>query len=115
MKMELCTLLIRIGILIITGYVAPAIKRWLVSRAEDARVERIKGWARQAVNAAQQIYKKMDAEDPTGEHRRKDAVRFLVEACRRAHIQLDETEIDALIEAAVYELNMEMNHGIDQR
>ena len=113
MKMELLTLFVRIGVLLITGYVAPAIKRWLESRAEDARLERLKTWARQAVNAAQQIYKKMDIEDPNGGRRRKAAVRFLVEACRRANIHLEETEIDALIEAAVYELNMEMNHGKD--
>lgn len=113
MKMELLTLLIKVAVVVITGYIAPAAKRWLESRAEDARVERLKGWARQAVNAAQQIYKKMGVEDPTGERRRKDAVRFLVEACRRANIQLEETEIDALIEAAVYELNKEMQHGIN--
>ena len=98
MKMELLTLLIKVAVVVITGYVAPAAKRWLESRAEDARVERLKGWARQAVNAAQQIYKKMGVEDPTGERRRKDAVRFLVETCKRANIQLEETEIDALID-----------------
>ena len=55
MKMELLTLLVKLGILLITGFLAPAFKAWLEAHAEDARIERIKGYARQAVRAAEQM------------------------------------------------------------
>jgi len=115
MKMELLTLLLRLGILVISGFLAPAFKRWLDSRAQDARVERIKGFARQAVKAAEQMQKQIGVEDPTGSSRKKRAIKFLVEACRRIGIKLSTDEITELVEAAVYELNKEKEkaNGID--
>lgn len=113
MKMELLTLLVKLGILLITGFLAPAFRAWLEAHAEDARIERIKGYARQAVRAAEQMQKQIGVEDPTGDTRKKRAIRFLMEACRRIGIELSTDEIEELVEAAVYELNKEKQNDIN--
>lgn len=107
MKIEILTLIIRLGILFVSGFLAPALKAWLESKAEDARIERLKGYARQAVEAAEQIHKKAQKDDPDGEKRRKFAREALNRMGYKMGLALSQDEIDALIEAAVWQLNRE--------
>ena len=107
MKIELLTLAVRIAALVITGIIAPALKGWLESRAEDARIERIKGFARQAVSAAEQIHKKAMQDDPDGTRRKELAKQILDRMGLKAGIALSASELDDIIEAAVYDLNLE--------
>ncbi len=104
MKIEIATL-IRLGILVITGFIAPAFKAWLSQKAEDARWSRIISWAEMAVAAAEQQYKDYAKRDPDGTRRKRFAARVLAEVLRKAGIALSEDEMTALIESAVADLN----------
>lgn len=112
MRIEIMTLIVRLGILIVTGFIVPSLKIWLESKAEDARIERLKGFARQAVEAAEQIHKKALADDPNGSKRREFAGKALNRMSYKMGLALSQDEIDALIEAAVWEINRESKAAI---
>lgn len=107
MKTELIATMIRLGILLITGFIAPAFKAWLQQKAEDSKLERIKDWARMAVSAAEQAYKDYAKTDPHGTERMRLAKRVLAGFLSRAKITLSDSELNAVIESAVVDLNLD--------
>ena len=107
MKTEIIATLIRLGILIVTGFIAPAFKAWLQQKAEDSKLERIKDWARMAVSAAEQAYKDYAKTDPHGTERKRLAKRVLAGFLDRANITLSDSELNAVIESAVVDLNLD--------
>ncbi len=107
MKTEIIATVIRLGLLLITGFVAPAFKAWLQQRAEDSKLERIKEWGRMAVSTAEQAYKDYAKTDPHGTERKRLAKRILAGALERAKIPLSDSELNAVIESAVTDLNLD--------
>lgn len=105
MKTELITLLIRLIILVITAFVVPALKKWLEARTENEKLQQIKTWALQAVKAAEQMHNKAKKDDPTGEIRREYARKAILRICSRLGVTLTDRDVEALIEAAVQEVN----------
>lgn len=82
---------------IITVFVIPYIK----SKTTANQQQQINEWVKIAVTAAEQIY--------TGSGRGEEKKAHVIEFLREHGITLDEARLDALIEAAVYNLN---NNGI---
>ena len=112
MKVELLKLIVQIVTLVITAFIAPALNSWLNQKAEDAQLDRVKGWALRAVKAAEQAYKDYKKTDPDGVNRRSYARRVLKRACQRCKICLTDEDIETLIEAAVQEINNYSTFGI---
>ena len=112
MKVELLKLTVQIVTLVITAFIAPALMSWLNQKAEDAQLDRVKGWALRAVKAAEQVYKDYARSDPDGVKRRSYARRVLKRACDRCKICLTDEDIETLIEAAVQEINNYSTFGI---
>ena len=81
---------------VITAVVIPYIK----SRTTAQQQAEINAWVKIAVTAAEQIYR--------GSGRGEEKKAYVLNWLAEHGITLDEERIDALIEAAVYELN----HGI---
>lgn len=112
MKVELLKLIVQIVTLVITAFIAPALMSWLNQKAEDAQLDRVKGWALRAVKAAEQVYKDYAKTDPDGVKRRSYARRVLKRACNRCKMCLTDEDIETLIEAAVQEINNYSTFGI---
>ena len=110
MKTEIITTVIRLGILLVTGFIAPAFKVWLQQKAEDSKLERIKEWGRMAVSTAEQAYKDYARTDPHGTERKRLAKRILAGALDRAKITLSDSELNAVIESAVTDLNLDRKY-----
>lgn len=81
---------------VITAFVVPYIK----SRTTTNQQQQINAWVRVAVAAAEQIY--------VGSGRGEEKKAYVLNWLAERGITLDTSRIDALIEAAVYELN----HGV---
>ena len=77
---------------VITTFVVPYIK----SKTTAAQQNQINGWVRIAVSAAEQIY--------NGPGRGEDKKAYVLTWLRQHGVTVDEPQLDALIEAAVYEL-----------
>lgn len=78
---------------IITAFVVPCIK----SRTTTNQQQQINVWVRIAVTAAEQIY--------TGSGRGEEKKAYVIDWLRKHGVTVDESKLDALIEAAVFELN----------
>lgn len=78
---------------IITAFVVPCIK----SRTTTNQQQQINAWVRIAVTAAEQIY--------AGSGRGKEKKAYVIDWLRKHGVTVDESKLDALIEAAVFELN----------
>lgn len=78
---------------LITAFLVPYIK----SRTSAQQQEEINAWVKIAVSAAEQIY--------SGSGRGAEKKAYVLNWLKEHNITLDESKIDALIEAAVYELN----------
>ena len=78
---------------IITAIVIPYIK----SKTTASQQAEINAWVKIAVTAAEQIY--------TGSGRGEEKKAYAIQWLREHGITVDEAKLDALIEAAVYELN----------
>lgn len=102
MRIEIITLIIRLAIAFMTGICIPAFKHWLDVKAENEKFAQIMQTAETAVYAAEQLMRKTD---PTGEERRKYAHKLISTTAMRLGIALTDNEIDAMIQAAVKELN----------
>ena len=77
---------------ILTIFVIPYIK----SKTTSAQQEEINAWVKIAVTAAEQLYK--------GQGRGEEKKKYVIEWLATKGIKVDENELDAMIEAAVYEL-----------
>lgn len=78
---------------VITCFVIPYIK----SKTTAEQQQKINSWVKIAVTAAEQIY--------TGSKRGAEKKQYVIDFLKEHGIALDEARVDALIEAAVYELN----------
>lgn len=77
---------------VITAIVIPYIK----SRTTAQQQEQINTWVRIAVSAAEQIY--------TGSGRGEEKKAYVISWLREHGVTVDESKLDAMIEAAVYAL-----------
>lgn len=105
MKAETLEILLRIAVLAVTWVIVPAVKKWIEAKTDNEKLERIKQWARTAVAAAEQIYNHAKKSDPEGTLRRGYARKAIVYMAHKCGISLTEEEIEAMIEAAVNEIN----------
>lgn len=76
----------------ITTFLIPYLK----SKTTKQQQEEINSWVKIAVTAAEQIYK--------GSGRGQEKKEYVVEWLKQHNIKYDDAKIDAMIEAAVYEL-----------
>ena len=105
MKLEILKLLVQLAILVVSGILVPAFKKWLDEKTENEKLQKVKQWAETACYAAEQIYKKAKKNDPDGTLRKNYAYKLLMRICTRYGVDLTEGEADALIEAAVNAIN----------
>lgn len=105
MKLEIITTIIRIAIVILTGLVVPAIRKWLNTKTNDEAMSEVKQWAYTVVWAAEQLHNKAKKDDPTGTLRRKYAYEAIERMGLKLGLVLSNDEIEAMIECAVHELN----------
>lgn len=105
MKLEIITTIIRVAIVILTGLVVPAIRKWLNAKTNDEAMSEVKQWAYTVVWAAEQIHNKAKKDDPTGTLRREYAHEAIERMGLKLGLVLSSDEIEAMIECAVHELN----------
>ena len=79
---------------IITCVLVPYIK----SKTTAEQQKEINAWVKIAVSAAEQIYK--------GQGRGEEKKAYVLEWLRERGVTVDEARLDAMIEAAVYELSL---------
>ena len=77
--------------------VAALIAALIKSKTTAEQQKEINAWVKIAVSAAEQIY--------TGSGRGEEKKEYVINWLREHGITVDEAKLDALIEAAVYELN----------
>lgn len=104
-KLELITTLIKAAMLIVTIFIAPALRAWLKAHADEKAVKTMKQWADIAVMAAEQIRNHMDIADPAGTSRKKWARQWIIETGKKMGVEITPDQADMLIEAAVMENN----------
>ena len=112
MKTEIIILATRLIVAFLAAIVMPAVKSWLKEKTENEKLNRVKEWAYTAVSAAEQIYHKKKGEDPEGANRYEYARKKIYDLCVRYGIAISSEEIEAIIEAAVNELNMFNDSGV---
>ena len=78
---------------LVTAVVVPYIK----SRTTTNQQQQINAWVRIAVTAAEQIY--------AGSGRGEEKKAYVIDWLRKHGVTVDESKLDALIEATVFELN----------
>lgn len=104
-KLELITTLIKAAMLIVTIFIAPALRSWLKAHADEKAVRTMEQWADIAVKAAEQIKNHMDVQDPDGSRRKEWARKWIIETAKKMEIEITEDQADMLIEAAVMDNN----------
>lgn len=113
-KMELITTLIRAAMLIITIFVAPALRAWLKAHADEKTVKTMEQWADIAVRAAEQLRDAMDVKDPDGSQRKNWARKWIIETAKRMNVYITVDQADMLIEAAVIDNNAWWHDGVQK-
>lgn len=104
-KLELLATLIKAAMMIVTIFVAPALRAWLKAHADEKSVKTMEAWADIAVKAAEQMKEAMNLHDPDGEKRKAWARGLIMQAAKKMNVKLTPDEIDMLIEAAVMDNN----------
>lgn len=104
-KLELISTLIKAAMMIVTIFVAPALRSWLKAHADEKAVKTMTQWADIAVKAAEQLKNAMDMQDPTGVDRKRWARKWIIETAHKMEIEITEDQADMLIEAAVLDNN----------
>ena len=99
--MEILKIVIALVGVILTYKVVPLIK----TKITKEQMDQIYFWVQVAVNAAEQIW----TDKGKGQHKKEFVLRFL----HNQGLNVSEEKLDALIEAAVYELN-KMKEVFDQ-
>lgn len=98
MAMEILKVIVMLAVLLVTRYLIP----WIKELIGAARMEEIRKWAKDAVEAAQQVH---DAKP--GAERKAIVVDIMRGILQRKNIDMSEKELDTLIEAAVKAMKME--------
>lgn len=94
--MMVLEIVVKILAVVITGYLIPKLKAYLSARLNAEQQAELDRLIRAFVEAAEQTLK---AEDPTGEKRKA----YVVQQLQALNYEIT-SELDALIEAAVYGL-----------
>ena len=110
MTVEIITLILRLAIVVMGGFVVPAFRKWIQTKTENENMNRLKAAAETAVYAAEQMHKATGDVEEYRELRRKFAHDAISRTAHKIGIVLTEAEINALMEAAVQELNL-VKHG----
>ena len=110
MTVEIITLILRLAIVVMGGFIVPAFRKWIQTKTENENMNRLKMAAETAVYAAEQMHKATEKVEEYRELRRKFAYDAISRAAHKIGIVLTEKEIDTLMEAAVQELNL-VKHG----
>lgn len=98
--MQILRLVIMIATAMITTYLIP----WIKSHTDTTKLYAVMRWAHEAVMAAEQIYGAQ-----TGPEKKDYALKFLRKVVDAAHINITDAELSTLVEAAVGEMNIEIN------
>ena len=98
--MQALKLIIMVATALITTYLIP----WIKSHTDSEKMYSVMRWAHEAVMAAEQIYGAQ-----TGPEKKKYAMAFLRKVVDAAHIDITDAELSTLVEAAVGEINIEIN------
>ena len=106
MKAEIFVLIFRLILIVLVSVLIPAARTWLNIKTDSEKMNRIKDWANTAVWAAEQLHNKVEHNDPDGTLRRKYAYEAINQMALKLGVVLTSSEIDALIECAVHELNL---------
>lgn len=104
-KLELISTLIKAAMMIVTIFVAPALRSWLKAHADEKAVKTMTQWADIAVKAAEQIKDAMNVQDPDGAKRKEWARKWIIETARKMKVEITIEQADMLIEAAVMDNN----------
>lgn len=104
-KIELISTLIKAAMMIVTIFVAPALRSWLKAHADEKAVKTMTQWADIAVKAAEQIKDAMNVQDPDGAKRKTWARNWIIETAHRMNVEITPEQADMLIEAAVMDNN----------
>ena len=104
-KLELISTLIKAAMMIVTIFVAPALRSWLNAHADEKTVKTMEQWADIAVKAAEQIRNTINIQDPGGTQRKAWARKWIVETAQKMHVEITPDQADMLIEAAVIDNN----------
>lgn len=104
-KVEIITVIIRIAVLVAVGIIIPALRKWIVTKTDNENLNEVKQWAYSVVWAAEQLYNKVEKNDPDGEKRRHYAYHAVNRFAQKLGLALTTSEIEAIIECAVHELN----------
>lgn len=94
------TIIIEAVLTLIAAVITAVVVPWIKSRTTAQQQAEINAWVKIAVAAAEQIYR--------GSGRGEEKKAYVLNWLAEHGITLDEDRIDALIEAAVYDLN----HGL---
>lgn len=94
--MMILEIVVKVLAVVITGYLIPKLKAYLSARLNAEQQAELDRLIRAFVEAAEQTLK---AEDPTGEKRKA----YVVQQLQALNYEIT-SELDALIEAAVYGL-----------
>lgn len=98
--MQALKLNIMVATALITTYLIP----WIKSHTDSEKMYSVMRWAHEAVMAAEQLYGAK-----TGPEKKKFAMAFLRKVVDAAHIDITDAELSTLVEAAVGEMNIEIN------
>lgn len=98
--MQILRLVIMVATALITTYLIP----WIKSHTDTEKLYAIMRWAHEAVMAAEQLYGAK-----TGPEKKEFAMALLRKVVDAAHIDITDAELNTLIEAAVGEMNIEIN------
>lgn len=98
--MQILKLVVMIATALITTYLIP----WIKSHTDFEKMYSVMRWAHEAVMAAEQIYGAQ-----AGPEKKKYAMAFLRKVVDAAHITITDAELQTLIEAAVGEMNIQIN------
>lgn len=95
-------------IVAVIGVIARELLPYLEQKRKEteAALRRTKwAWAADIINAVVRAVEQTVAENVHGKAKKQEAVRYIKYICGKCGLELSETEIDMLIEAAVKEMN----------
>lgn len=101
--MEILKVIIMLAVILVTRYLVP----WVKELIGASKMEEIRKWAKEAVEAAQQVHKAK-----TGEERKKIVVDIMRGILLRKNIDMSDEELEVLIEAAVKAMKMQDKNNI---
>lgn len=94
---EIVKLALQIGLIVLTAFVVPAVRKFLNEKTTKEQRENAKFWTALAVKCAEDIYKER------GQGKLKKE--YVIEWLNRNNIKISPEQMDALIDIIVEELN----------